>query len=360
MAYNARNPYMFELLETATKLAQKGKGLLAADESTGTIGKRLGSVHLDNTPEHRQQLRELLFTTHDIEHYLSGVILYEETLSQKAKSGETFPELLISKGIVPGIKVDLGTLDQPFTCGEKITQGLDGLEERCEKYYEQGARFAKWRAVLQIQPDAKGLSPSDVNVKSNVHLLARYAAICQRNGLVPIVEPELLMTGCHSIEACATATERVLDELYTQLREHMVMLEGTVLKPNMVISGMEAEYSPTPEEIATMTVRCLQRTVPCAVPSIMFLSGGQSEEDATRNLNAINSPTLELQRPWTLSFSYGRALQASVLKAWSGKDENIPKAQQVFLERCRANSLAQLGKYSAETPSPAGFEPYNT
>lgn len=348
---------MFELLETASKLAQKGKGLLAADESTGTIGKRLAKINLENTEANRQQLRELLFTTDGIENHLSGVILFEETLGQSTKGGTRFAELLANKGIVPGIKVDLGTKDQPFLSGEKITQGLDGLEERCEKYYHQGARFAKWRAVLQIVTDSKDLTPSDLSIQTNAQLLARYAAICQKHGLVPIVEPELLMDGNHSIEACASATERILSELYIQLHRHLVMLEGTILKPNMVISAMEAEYVATPEEIATMTVRCMQRTVPAAVPAIMFLSGGQSEEEATRNLNAINSPTLELVRPWTLSFSYGRALQSSVLKTWAGKSENIKKAQQVFYERCMANGQAQLGTYEGPSPEEASM-PY--
>lgn len=359
MAFHARNPYMFELLDTASKLSQSGKGVLAADESTPTAGKRLTSIGLENTMEHRWQLRDLLFTTEGIEKHVSGVILFEETLLQKTNKdagGELFPEYLTKKGIVPGIKVDLGTHDQPFTYGEKITQGLDGLDERCRRYYEQGARFAKWRAVLQIQSDSKDpRSPSDLNIECNAHALASYAAVAQNAGLVPIVEPEILMDGDHSIEECAQATERVLCELYGELRHHGVMLEGTILKPNMVLGGTRSGKSCTVEEIATMTVRCMQRTVPCAVPAILFLSGGQTEEEATLNLNAINAPNLSLVRPWLLSFSFGRALQSTVLKVWAGKPENKSKAQEAFLERCRAVSLAQLGTYvPSVAPAPAG------
>lgn len=277
-----------------------------------------------------------------IEQYISGVILYEETLYQRADDGTAFVDILKSKGIIPGIKVDKGVKPLFGTNGECVTQGMDDLDARCAKYYAQGARFAKWRAVLHIK-DSIGATPSLVAIDENAQTLARYASICQANGLVPIVEPEVLMDGDFSIEVAAAATEKVVAAVYKALSDHHVMLEGTLLKPNMVRSGSDAAVQATSKEIAVATVRVLQHTVPCAVPGITFLSGGMSEEEASLALNDINHAPGP--RPWSLTFSYGRALQQSCLKAWSGKDENIPTAQAVLLARAQANSLANLGKY---------------
>jgi fructose-bisphosphate aldolase class I len=328
-----------ELKATAAYIATPGKGILAADESTGTIGKRLASIGVENVEANRQALRELLFTAPGALEHLSGAILFEETLYQKTADGRPFVEVLKEGGVLPGIKVDKGTVELAGTEGETTTQGLDGLAQRCQQYYKAGARFAKWRAVLKIGPN----EPSPLSILENANGLARYAIICQENGLVPIVEPEILVDGPHSIERCAQATEIVLAAVYKALSDHHVLLEGTLLKPNMVTPGSEAPKS-TPEQIAEFTVRALQRTVPPAVPGIMFLSGGQSEEEATRNLNAMNA--LDTKKPWTLSFSFGRALQAHTLKTWAGKPENVAAAQAVFLSRCKANSDAVLGKYA--------------
>eukprot|EP01018_Ginkgo_biloba_P025538 Gb_22260 [translate_table: standard] len=327
-----------ELIKTAKYIATPGKGILAADESTGTIGKRLSSINVENVEDNRQALRELLFTCPGALQYLSGVILFEETLYQKAASGKTFVEVLEEGGVVPGIKVDKGTVDLAGTNGETTTQGLDGLAQRCQQYYKAGARFAKWRAVLKIGP----IEPSELSIQQNAHGLARYAIICQENGLVPIVEPEILTDGTHDIKKCADVTERVLAAVYKALNDHHVLLEGSLLKPNMVTPGSNGPKV-SPQEIAEYTVRTLQRTVPVAVPGIVFLSGGQSEEEATLNLNAMNQ--LKLIKPWTLSFSFGRALQQSTLKTWTGKKENVEAAQKAFLVRCKANSEATLGKY---------------
>jgi fructose-bisphosphate aldolase class I len=266
------------------------------------------------------------------------VILFEETLYQKTASGKLFVDVMKEAGVLPGIKVDKGTVVLAGTNGETTTQGLDDLGARCAKYYSAGARFAKWRAVLNIG----ATEPSQLSIQENANGLARYAIICQENGLVPIVEPEILVDGSHSIETCADITERVLAACYKALNDHKVLLEGTLLKPNMVTPGSDAKKV-APEVIAEFTVRALQRTMPPAVPAVVFLSGGQSEEEATVNLNAMNK--LEGKKPWSLSFSFGRALQASTLKAWSGKEENVKKAQEVFLARCKANSEATLGKY---------------
>ena len=277
-----------------------------------------------------------------LEQYISGVILYEETLYQKADDGTPFVDILKSKGIIPGIKVDKGVKPLFGTNGECVTQGIDDLDARCAKYYAQGARFAKWRAVLHIK-DSIGATPSKVAIDENAQTLARYASICQANGLVPIVEPEVLMDGEFSIEVAAAATERVIAACYKALSDHHVMLEGTLLKPNMVRSGSDAKVQANSKEIALATVRVLQHTVPCAVPGITFLSGGMSEEEASLALNDINHAPGP--RPWSLTFSYGRALQQSTLKAWRGKDENVAAAQTVLLARAQANSLANLGKY---------------
>ncbi|KAM1552883.1 hypothetical protein PS1_005675 [Malus domestica] len=331
--------YAEELIKNAKYIATPGKGILAADESTGTIGKRLSSINVENIESNRQALRELLFTSPNALPYLSGVILFEETLYQKSSDGKPFVEILQENNVIPGIKVDKGTVELAGTNGETTTQGFDSLGARCAQYYKAGARFAKWRAVLKI-----GLTePSELSIQQNAQGLARYAIICQENGLVPIVEPEILTDGDHDIKKCAAATEMVLAAVYKALNEQHVLLEGTLLKPNMVTPGSDSPKV-TPEVIAECTVTALRRTVPAAVPGIVFLSGGQSEEEATLNLDAMNR--LDVLKPWTLSFSFGRALQASTLKTWGGKKENVAKAQATFLKRCKANSDATLGKYS--------------
>ncbi|KAJ6376799.1 hypothetical protein OIU76_025867 [Salix suchowensis] len=321
--------YADELIKTARYIATPGKGILAADESTGTIGKRFSSINVENIESNRQALRELLFTYGKALPYLSG----------KTSDGKPFVEVLQENNVIPGIKVDKGVVELAGTDGETTTQGFDSLGARCQQYYKAGARFAKWRAVLKIGP----AEPSELSIQQNAQGLARYAIICQENGLVPIVEPEILTDGAHDIQKCAAVTETVLAAVYKALNDHHVLLEGTLLKPNMVTPGSDSPKV-TAEVIAEFTVTALRRTVPPAVPGIVFLSGGQSEEEATLNLNAMNK--LEVLKPWTLSFSFGRALQKSTLKTWAGKKENVGKAQEVFLVRCRANSDATLGKYA--------------
>jgi len=331
-----------ELAENAKKIAAPGKGILAADESTGTIGKRFAAISVENNEAHRADYRELLFSTKGLGQYISGAILYEETLFQKGPCGKSMVEMLKAENIIPGIKVDMG-LTTVGRLEEPSTKGLDGLQERCKKYYDAGARFAKWRAVLSIEKDVK---PSELSIHETAHTLARYASVCQREGLVPIVEPEILADGDHSIEKCAEVTERVLSCVFKQLHLHQVLLEGALLKPNMVTPGQSAKQV-DPAEVAFFTVRTLRRTVPPALPGVMFLSGGQSEESASLNLNAMNAcKAFPLPHPFALSFSYGRALQQSTLKAWQGKKENVAAAQKVLLERAKANSEAQLGKYA--------------
>jgi len=330
-----------ELVKTANGIASPGKGILAADESTGTIGKRFEKINLENTEPNRRAYRELLFTSPGFANYCSGVILYEETLYQKTADGKPFVELLKELGVIPGIKVDKGLVNIPGTEEETATQGLDDLGKRCAEYYKAGARFAKWRAVIKIS----NTCPSELAIQETAHSLARYAAICQENGLVPIVEPEVLMDGTHTLKRCTEVTERVLAVVFKHLNDHHIFLEGALLKPNMVTPGHESEeYARTkPEEIGRATVTVLQRTVPPALPGVMFLSGGQGEEEATRNLQAINS--VPLKKPWHLSFSYGRALQSSCIKAWAGKPENVKAAQEAFLVRAKANSEANLAHY---------------
>jgi len=339
--------YREELVATANAIARRGHGILAADESTGTIGQRFAKIKVENTEPNRRAYRELLFTAENWGQYCSGVILYEETLYQKAENGTPFVEILKKNGVIPGIKVDKGLGNISGTPGETFTQGLDGLAARCADYYKAGARFAKWRAVLKI--DTKEGAPSELAIHENAHGLASYAAICQENGLVPIVEPEVLMDGSHSLTECAAATEKTLAAVVKALHDHHIFLEGILLKPNMVTPGHEhPDYKTTaPEVIAKATVTVLQRTLPPAVPGVMFLSGGQSEEEASRNLNAMN--TLQTKIPWSLSFSYGRALQKTCLDVWQGKKENVPAAQQAFITRAKANSEAQLGKYGGST-----------
>jgi fructose-bisphosphate aldolase class I len=340
-----------ELADIANRMVAKGKGLLAADESTGTIGKRFSSIKVENNEENRRQYRQLLFTAGvELSEYISGVILYEETLYQKTDNGELFSQLLKKNGIIPGIKVDKGTVNLAGTNQETTTQGLDGLAERCKKYKADGADFAKWRCTLKIDQH----EPSELAIFENANVLARYASICQQNGLVPIVEPEILPDGEHNLEKCQYVTEKVLAAVYKALNDHHVFLEGTLLKPNMVTAGQSCLVKYTSEQNALATVTALRRTVPAAVPGIVFLSGGQSEEDASLNLNAIN--LVPLHRPWALSFSYGRALQQSVLKAWQGKNENVKAAQIELLKRAKSNSLASVGQYKGGEKGAAGSE----
>lgn len=339
------------LVETANQLMAKGKGILAADESTGSMAKRLQSIGLENNAENRRLYRQVLFTSsNDWSKSISGVILFDETFYQNDDNGKPFREILKEKGIIPGIKVDKGLVPLAGTDGENTTQGLDGLGERCAKYYQDGARFAKWRCALKI---GDGL-PSELGMRETANVLARYASICQQNGLVPIVEPEILPEGDHDLEKCQRVTEKVLAATYKALSEHHVFLEGTLLKPNMVTAGFESKKKATPEEIARATVTALQRTVPVAVPGVCFLSGGQSEEEASINLNAINQ--YPGKKPWALTFSYGRALQASVLKAWQGKADNVANAQEQLLKRATANGLAAKGEYGGGAGGKAGAE----
>lgn len=334
---------MTEQLESiAQAMVADGKGILAADESSGTIKKRFDQIGVESTEDNRRDYRELLFRSQEaMENHISGVILFDETIRQKAKDGTPLVKLLQDAGSIPGIKVDAGAKDLAGTIGEKITEGLDGLRERFAEYYELGARFAKWRAVINIGLDI----PSSSCITTNTHALARYAALAQEAGIVPIVEPEVIMDGEHDIDECFDVTEITLKSLYDALYEQNVLLEGTVLKPNMVISGTDCPEQASKEEIAEKTVACLKRTVPSAVPGIVFLSGGQSEVQATENLSIMNA-TYDM--PWKLSFSYGRALQQSALKTWEGKDENVAAAQAAFTHRAKMNGLAALGKWSAD------------
>jgi len=333
------------LKKIAESIVAPGKGILAADESTGTIGKRFSEIALTNTEENRRAYRELLFTAgKELSHCLGGVILYEETLYQKAANGKPFVEILKELGINPGIKVDKGVVPLNGTRNESTTQGLDGLAERCAQYSKDGCTFAKWRCVIKINQDF-GV-PTDVAIQENAQVLARYASICQANGLVPIVEPEILIDGDHNLATSLRITERVLACVYKTLVDHHIYLEGTLLKPNMVTPGQSCKERATPEQIGLATVTALRRTVPSAVPGVTFLSGGQSEKEATANLDAMNK--VDLLKPWALTFSYGRALQASVIKAWKGHKENVCEAQKVLLLRARLNSFACRGKYDGE------------
>ena len=330
-----------ELHDTARALVADGKGILAADESTGTIKKRFDSIEVESTEANRRAYRDLLFTTPGVEEYISGVILYDETIRQSALDGTPFPELLSSKGIIPGIKVDEGAKPLAHAEGETVTEGLDGLRGRLEEYHGLGARFAKWRATYSITDSL----PSDYCIWTNAHALARYAALCQEAGIVPIVEPEVLMDGTHSIERAYNVTSRVLDAVYTELFDQRVDIFGTLLKPNMVLSGYEASDRAGVEDVADWTLKCFYKHVPAAVPGIVFLSGGQSDEDATAHLNAMNAKG---PHPWQLSFSYGRALQAPALKAWSGKEGNVEAGQRAYYHRAKMNSAARSGLYAPE------------
>jgi len=330
-----------DLERTIQQILAPGRGILAADESTGTIAKRFASIRVENTEENRRAYRDMLFGTPGMSEFVSGVILYEETLGQRSAQGEPFPRLLERLGTVPGIKVDRGVVALPGASpGEVVTAGLDGLPERLAAYQAEGARFAKWRAVISI---AAG-QPTHACIQANAHALARYAGICQALGVVPIVEPEVLMDGDHTLARCAEVTSRTLHAVFDALHEQGVVLEHLLLKPNMVISGATCPEQAGVTEVAAATLQTFRRVVPAAVPGIVFLSGGQSDELATAHLNAINALG---RAPWVFSFSYGRALQAPALKAWAGKPNQLGAGQAAFLHRARLNSAAARGAYSA-------------
>ena len=332
-----------QLNEIACAMVAPGKGLLAADESTGTIGKRFASIGLENTADNRRDWREMLFRTEPaMSEHISGVILYDETIRQSAKDGIALTKLITDAGSIPGIKVDMGAKPLAGAEGETITEGLDGLRDRLADYYDLGARFAKWRAVVNIGGGSDESVPSQYCINTNMHALARYAALCQEANIVPIVEPEVIMDGDHSIERCYEVTEFALKTLYRELFDQGVILEGTILKPNMVISGTKNADRASAEEVADMTVQCLANCVPAAVPGIAFLSGGQTDEEATEHLSIMNEA---YDLPWPLTFSYGRALQAAPLTAWDGKASNYAAAQTAFNHRARMNGLASLGEY---------------
>jgi fructose-bisphosphate aldolase class I len=333
---------MSELAQVAKAMVARGRGILAADESTGTIEKRFKSINLESTEESRRAYRDLLFTTKGLGDHISGAILYDETIRQKSADGTPFPEVLARQGVLPGIKVDAGTSDLAFCPGEKVTEGLDKLTRRCQEYVKLGAKFTKWRAVITIGRDI----PTTTCIAANAHALGRYAAISQAAGLVPIVEPEVLMDGDHTIERCEEVTEWTLNAVYQALYVNRVVLEESVLKPSMVISGKDCAVQARPQEIAERTVRVLKHCVPAAVAGIAFLSGGQGDEQATENLSVMNRMFPGL--PWPLTFSYGRALQQPALKAWRGSAANVAQAQALLAHRARMNGLATMGQYNPE------------
>jgi fructose-bisphosphate aldolase class I len=332
---------MSKLNEIARALVAPGKGILAADESDGTIKKRFDSIGIESTEDNRRAYRDLLFTTEGAEEFISGVILFDETIRQQALDGTPFPKLLEQKGVIPGIKVDKGAKPLANAEGETVTEGLDGLRERLKEYRELGAKFTKWRAVIAI---GQGI-PSEYCVWVNAHALARYAALSQEAGLVPIVEPEVLMDGDHTIERSFEVTSRTLHAVFTELRDQRVEPEDMLLKPNMVLAGYECPQQASDDEVAELTLRCFHRHVPAAVPGIVFLSGGQSDEQATARLNVMNARG---PHPWQLSFSYGRALQAPALKAWGGDPANVTAGQQAYYRRAKLNGAARFGRYSEE------------
>ena len=337
-----------QLRSTANAMVQKGKGILAADESNPTCGKRFESIGVESTERNRNIYRDLLFTTSGMEEYISGVILFDETLRQSTiADGTAFPQYLKNLGVIPGIKVDKGAKELASHSGEKVTEGLDGLRDRLVEYYRLGARFAKWRAVITI---GDGGIPTETCIHVNAHALARYAALCQEADIVPIVEPEVLMDGTHSIDTCHEVSQKAFTRVFDELNKQRVFLEGIVLKPNMIVSGIVCIEQAGVEEVADRTVEVLKATVPDEVPGCAFLSGGQTNENATAHLNMMNSKH-EGSLPWNLTFSYGRALQASALTSWSGKDENIPTAQEAFFQRAKFNGLASKGSYSQELES---------
>jgi fructose-bisphosphate aldolase class I len=328
-----------QLAETAQAMVARGKGIIAIDESTATIAKRFAGVGVENTEEHRRAYREMLLTTPKLGDYISGAILYDETLRQATKAGVPFTKVMMQNGVIPGIKVDKGTQPLAGFQGELVTEGLDGLRDRLKEYYGLGARFAKWRAVINIGDDI----PSGTCIEANSHALARYAALCQEQGLVPMVEPEVLMDGNHDIGTCYEVTEVVLRSLFDALYQHNVMLEGTILKASMVVPGKDSGEKASVEEVAESTLMCLKTTVPAILPGIVFLSGGQSDEDATAHLDAMNRMG---PNPWPLSFSYGRAMQSAALKIWAQDiASNVAKAQAMVYERAKDNGLAALGQW---------------
>lgn len=335
-----------QLNAVAVKMVTPGKGILAADESTGTIKKRFDTINTVSTEESRRDWREMLFRTDKaMQDHISGVILYDETLRQKAKDGTTLVDLIKSQDSIPGIKVDMGITPLAGRPGETITQGLDGLRERLAEYYKLGARFAKWRAVLEIShPDQYvGSTPTRGGIKANTHALGRYAALCQEANIVPIVEPEVLMGGHHSVERCHEVTEKALNSLFTELYEQGVKLEGIILKPNMVVAGKKCPIQPSVQEVAERTIKVLKDTVPSSVPGIAFLSGGQDNEIATEHLDVMNKIG---DFTWNLTYSYGRALQQSALQAWQGKEANYDAAQNAFYHRAQMNGLASKGEWT--------------
>lgn len=333
-----------DLMETAKTLVAKNKGLLAMDESNPTCNKRFAKLGIPQTEEARRAYRELIITTPNLSDYISGTILYDETIRQHKKDGTSFIKVLSDAGIIPGIKVDLGAKDMAGHPREKITEGLDGLRDRLKEYFQMGARFAKWRAVITI---GDGI-PSRGCIEANAHSLARYAALCQETGLVPIVEPEVLMDGVHSLSRCSEITEEVLRTVFNQLYRQRVMLEGIILKPNMVLAGLTCSQQESVDEVADATVNCLLRAVPAAVPSIAFLSGGQSDELASARLNAMNF-RFKSRSPWALTFSFARAIQQPALEIWQGKEVNVSEAQQALLHRAKCNWEARQGEYKANT-----------
>ena len=336
---------MTNINEIATQMVTPGKGILAADESSGTIKKRFDSINVESTEENRMNYRRILFETQEaMQNYISGVILFDETLRQSNNDGKKLVDIINDAGSLPGIKVDMGAKELALMSGETVTEGLDGLRERLEEYSNLGAKFAKWRAVIAISD----IIPSTLCIDANSHALARYSALCQEAGIVPIVEPEVLMDGSHTIERCYEVTKDTLTKVFEELIKHKVDLKGICLKPNMVIDGKEYSKKSSSEEIAKMTINCFKETVPSEVPGIVFLSGGQSEIEATENLNEINK--IE-GTPWNLSFSYGRALQASALKAWQGDHENEEACSNAFAHRAKMNSLATKGMWSKEQES---------
>jgi fructose-bisphosphate aldolase, class I len=330
-----------DLAETVRALVAPGKGILAADESSGTIERRFRAVGIESTEEHRRAYRELLLTAAGADQWISGVILFDETIRQRAADGTSFPEALERQGIIPGIKVDQGAKPLALAAGEKVTEGLDGLRERLVEYRELGARFAKWRAVIAVGADI----PSEYCIWVNAHALARFASLAQEAGLVPIVEPEVLMDGRHPIERSYAVTSRVQHAVFTELRDQRVVFEHMLLKPNMVLSGYDCPTQASIDDVAATTIRCLRHNVPAAVPGIVFLSGGQSDELATAHLNAINRLG---DQPWQLSFSFGRALQATALRTWRGVSDNVSAAQSEYLHRARLNGAARSGAYTPE------------
>ena len=332
------------LADTARALVAPGKGILAADESTATIKRRFDAIGVENTEDNRRVYRELLFRTPGIGKYISGVILYDETIRQKAADGTRLVDLLTDQGVMPGIKADVGAKPLAGSPAETVTEGLDGLRERLAEYRSLGAVFTKWRAVITI---GTGI-PTDNCIRVNAHALARYAALSQEAGLVPMVEPEVLMDGDHSIDRCFDVTRRTQLEVYDELARQGVDLYGTLLKPNMVLSGTKAKDRASPKDVARYTLHCFLETIPAAVPGVVFLSGGQSDDEATVNLDAINRRAAEVGAPWQLSFSYGRGLQAAPQKAWSGKKENVVAAQRAFAHRSRLTSAARMGSYSPD------------